>query len=395
MEVLLAFLRLGCLSFGGPIAHLGYFRTEFVERRGWVSDESFAEIVALTQSLPGPASSQTGYALGFIRAGWTGGVAAWLGFTLPSALLMLAFAFGHRAFDGRIGQAILHGLQLAAVAVVGQAVVAMQGRLAPDPLRLALALTAVAIALFAPVVLGSFLAIVFGAGAGLVLLRRDDEKKAGNEQAGHETEICFSKRAGALAACAFLLLLAVALTPHGGSPTGWSVFAAFSRAGSLVFGGGHVVLPLLEEVTVARGWISQQSFLSGYGAAQALPGPLFSFAAYLGAAVKPNPHPLLLGMCALVAIFLPGLLLITAVLPFWSSVRRRASVRAAIRGIHASVAGVLIAALYSPVWSSTVHTGSDFWIVITAFALLTVWKTQPLLVVLGACVVCWLRVALV
>jgi chromate transporter len=390
-EVLSAFLRLGCMSFGGPIAHLGYFRTELVHRRGWVSDQLFAELVALAQSMPGPASSQVAYALGLIRAGWPGGVAAWVGFTMPSALLMVAFAFGRQVFSGRTGAALLHGLQLVTVAVVAQAVVSMQAKLAPDRLRLALALVAVGITLLAPASLGTFLAIAFGTVAGLVLMR---EGASTHEE--KPLEISVSRTVGIVAAVGFVLLLAALVLPVPlGTPTGWSVFTAFGRTGALVFGGGHVVLPLLEEVTVAKGWISQQSFLSGYGAAQALPGPLFSFAAYLGAAVQPNPHPLLLGLCALVSIFLPGLLLFTAVLPFWSRIRQRQVVQAAIRGIHASVVGVLIAALYNPVWTSSIHTGSDFWIALTAFALLTVWGVQPLLLVLGVCAFCWLRSALV
>jgi len=390
-EVLLAFLRLGCMSFGGPIAHLGYFRTELVDRRGWVSDELFAELVGIAQSMPGPASSQVAYALGLIRAGWPGGLAAWLGFTLPSAVLMLAFAFGHRVFTGPTGASILHGLQLVTVAVVGQAVVSMQTKLAPDRLRLALAIVAVGITLLAPASLGSLLAIAFGAAAGLVLLRSQSQEA----QRLDLLEISVSKRVGTVAAIAFLLLVVALVLPvRMNLPSLWSVFTAFGRTGALVFGGGHVVLPLLEDVTVAKGWISQQSFLSGYGAAQALPGPLFSFAAYLGASVQPNPHPLMLGMCALVAIFLPGLLLITAVLPFWGHVRGRRSAQAAFDGIRASVVGVLIAALYNPVWSSTVHTMTDFWIALAAFALLTMWKVQPLLLVVGVCAVCWLRAAL-
>jgi len=391
VEVLLAFFRLGCMSFGGPIAHLGYFRTELVERRRWVSDEEFAELVALAQSMPGPASSQVAYALGLIRAGWPGGLGAWVGFTLPSASLMLAFAFGRQVFSGRTGAAILHGLQLITVAVVAQAVMSMQAKLAPDRLRLALAIAAMGITLLAPARVGTFLAIAFGAAAGLVLMRDGsiDEKPGG-------LKLSVSRTVGIVAAVCFGFLVGVLVVPMSfREPTLWSVFTAFGRTGALVFGGGHVVLPLLEDVTVAKGWISQQNFLSGYGAAQALPGPLFSFAAYLGAAVQPNPNPLMLGLCALLAIFLPGLLLITAVLPFWSRIRRGRTVQAAIRGIHASVVGVLIAALYNPVWSSSVHTGSDFWIALTAFALLTVWRVQPLLLALCVCMFCWLRSAFI
>jgi chromate transporter len=376
-EVFLAFLKLGCLSFGGPIAHLGYFRTEFVERRGWLTDESFAEIVALAQSMPGPASSQVGFAVGLLRAGVPGALAAWIGFTLPSALIMLAFAFGHNIFSGRLGEAALHGLQLVAVAVVAQAVATMQRTLAPDRLRLTFAILAVAIVLFSPASLGTVLAIALGAIAGIVLLPRDEVP---TEHAFHPG---VSRTAGALAGAAFALLLVASFAIHNNRIAAPALFAAFYRVGALVFGGGHVVLPLLNEATVAKGWISQQAFLSGYGAAQALPGPLFSFAAYLGAGVRPNPHPLLYGLCALGSLSLPGLLIMSAVLPFWSALRRGRIVQAALKGINASVVGVLIAALFRPLWTSTVHTPADFWIALAAFALLAVWKLQPWIVVLG------------
>jgi chromate transporter len=376
-EVFLVFLRLGCISFGGPIAHLGYFRTEFVERRRWISSETFAEIVALAQSLPGPESSQVGFAVGVLRAGILGGVAAWLGFTLPSALLMLFFAFGHNLFTGRFGQAILHGLQLVAVAVVAQAVVAMQRSLAPDRKRLALVILAVAIVLFSPASFGTLFAILFGAVSGVSLLQSDDGKTE------HAIQIGISKAAGAFAGAVFVAILSVSLAFQDDVVSGPALLASFYRAGALVFGGGHVVLPLLDEAVVAKGWISQQAFLSGYGAAQALPGPLFSFAAYLGAAVRPNAHPLLFGIFALCSIFLPGLLIMSAILPFFSNLCQGRVVQAALKGINASVVGVLIAALYRPVWTSAVNTGTDFWIAMAAFALLTVWKMQPWIVVLS------------
>jgi chromate transporter len=375
-EVFLVFLRLGCISFGGPIAHLGYFRTEFVDRRRWISSESFAEIVALAQSLPGPASSQVGFALGMLRAGVWGGVAAWLGFTSPSALLMLAFAFGHNLFAGRFGQALLHGLQLVAVAVVAQAVVAMQRTLAPDRKRLLLAILAAAIVLFSPS-LGTLFAILLGAVTGVSLLQSDDRNTE------HVIRIGISKAAGALAGAVFVVLLFVSLAFQDNLVSGPALFAGFYRAGALVFGGGHVVLPLLNDAVVAKGWISQQAFLSGYGAAQALPGPLFSFAGYLGAAVRPNAHPLIFGIFALCSIFLPGLLIMSAILPFFSNLRQGRVMQAALKGINASVVGVLIAALYRPVWTSAVNTGTDFWIAMAAFAMLAGWKMQPWIVVLS------------
>jgi chromate transporter len=388
LEVFVIFLRLGCISFGGPVAHLGYFRTEFVERRQWLNEEAFAEMIAIAQSLPGPASSQTGYMIGILRAGLPGGIAAWLGFTLPSALLMLAFAFGHLLLAGKAGDAFLHGLQLVAVAVIAQAILAMQRSLAPDILRLAFAATAAIIVLFTPASFGTLLAIALGAIAGFALVRSND----GPIQA--DFPINLSRTTGTCAAIAFSLLLAASLLFHTNRITSLSIFLRFSRTGALVFGGGHVVLPLLENAIVAKGWIGQSAFLSGYGAAQALPGPLFTFAAYLGAAIQPNPHPLLFGLVALLAVFLPGLLLITAVLPFWSAVRSRPSIRTALKGINASVVGVLIAALVRPVWTSTVHTIADCCIVLIALALLTIWKLQPWIVVLGTAAICSLAAIL-
>jgi len=381
-EVLMAFLRLGCLSFGGPIAHLGYFRGEFVERRKWCEEETFAEIVAVAQSLPGPASSQVAFSLGWLRANWTGGVAAWVGFTTPSALLMLAFAFGHQFLTGRLGLGVAHGLQLVAVAVVAQAILAMQKSLAPDWLRMALALIAAGIAFFIPTRFATLLAIGSGAQLGWVFLR---SRRA---LAVRPLPIAISKRQGALAATLFLVLLLLlpsAARVSGARPL--AVFNAFYRAGALVFGGGHVVLPLLENTVVARGWVDQATFLSGYGAAQAIPGPLFTFAAYLGAVIRPNSNPPLTGVVALVAIFLPGLLLVVAVLPFWNSMRERRQVQAALRGVNAAVVGVLMAAFIRPVWTSAVHSRFDFLVALCAFALLTFGKLPPWMVVLGCVLV--------
>lgn len=375
IEVLLVFLGLGCTSFGGPIAHLGYFRKEIVERRKWCNEKTMAEIIALAQSLPGPASSQVGFALGILRAGWLGGLAAWTGFTLPSALLMLAFAYGHSFLGGGLGQGLLHGLQLVAVAVVAQAVVAMQRSLAPDRMRAALAVLAAGLALLLPAQTATPIAIAAGAVAGLALFRSE------NDESGESIGLALPKVAGIASAAVFLALLAMALVAHSLSVSGLNVFSAFYRSGALVFGGGHVVLPLLNDAVVAPGWVTQRSFLAGYGAAQALPGPLFSFAAYLGAAVRPTPSPILYGLIGLAGIFIPGLLAMAAVLPFWSSLRQNRFAQAAIRGINASVVGILIAALYQPLWTSTIHTAGDFWIALLAFALLTLWKVQPWIVV--------------
>ena len=384
-EVFLIFLRLGCTSFGGPVAHLGYFQAEFVERRKWLSGESYAELVAIAQSLPGPASSQVGYSIGLMRAGLRGGLAAWLGFTSPSAALMLAFAFGHSLFSSKGGGALLHGLQLVAVAVVAQAVLAMRQRLAPDAKRLAFAILAAAVVLLAPPFLSTVVAIAGGGIGGVLLLRVSGETMI--ELHGP----VISRRAGSVAATLFVLLLIACVAIHGNQLNPLDLFANLFRVGAMVFGGGHVVLPLLDGSVVTKGWISQDAFLAGYGAAQALPGPLFSFAAYVGAAVKPIPHPLAAGLIALMAIFLPGLLLMTAVLPFWDGLRKRATMQSVLRGVNASVVGVLIAALYQPVWTSTVHSPMDFWIALAAFAALTAWRVAPWVVVVAVGSVCWIR----
>jgi chromate transporter len=377
--VLFAFLRLGCTSFGGPIAHLGYFRAEFVERRRWLTESTYAELIALAQSMPGPASSQVGFAIGLLRAGWLGGLAAWIGFTLPSAALMLAFAFGYGHPQGRTGAAALHGLQLVAVAVVAQAVVRMQRTLAPDMLRLSIAAIGAAIALFASPAYATALAIAAGALAGLLLMR--PMKEPARDRPSFAPPL--SRPGAAVAAILFVILLAVALRLSASRTLAAAVLAGLYRTGALVFGGGHVVLPLLDAAIVQRGWLAQSSFLAGYGAAQALPGPLFSIAAYVGAAVRPNPHPLLLGVCALVALFLPGLLLMAAVLPFWSALRRRPLIVSLLRGVNASVVGVLAAALYRPLWTTTIRTTTDFLIALAAFVLLIRFKVQPWIVVLG------------
>lgn len=379
-EVLFVFLRLGCTSFGGPIAHLGYFQKEIVERRKWCSEGTMAEIIALAQSLPGPASSQVGFALGILRAGWLGGLAAWIGFTLPSALLMLAFAYGHSFLGGSVGQGVLHGLQLVAVAVVAQAVMAMQRSLAPDRVRIAIAIAATGLALFLPSQMASLIAIATGAVAGLVLFRSVDYKNS--ESIG----VAVPKAAGVASGVAFLVLLVIVpLIAQAFSNFGLIVFSAFYRSGALVFGGGHVVLPLLEGAVVAPGWVTQKSFLAGYGAAQALPGPLFSFGAYLGAVMRPSSSPFLFSLLGLIGIFTPGMLAMTALLPFWSAMRGNRYVMSSLRGINASVVGILIAALFQPLWTSTIQSSADFWTVLSIFALLTLWKVQPWLVVL--CVV--------
>lgn len=364
-QILLAFLRLGCTSFGGPIAHLGYFREEFVARRRWLSDHEFADVVALAQTLPGPASSQTGFAIGLLRGGWLGGVAAWLGFTLPSALLMFGFAYAQRNLTV---PGVVHGLQIVAVAVVAQAVLSMQRALAPDRTRASLAVIAAAITVLCPAPFNTLVAIAFGAAAGLAFLSDPLGKSQPSDRRLH------GRRSSTICLLLFAALFAVRFLPSR-----WAVlFSNLYRSGALVFGGGHVVLPLLESSVVANGFVPERAFLAGYGAVQAVPGPLFTFSAYLGA-VAAGPLGSLL---ALLAIFLPGLLLMAAVLPFWTGLSRSIRFKATLTGVNAAVVGLLAAALYSPIWTSTIHLPVDFAIALGAFTLLTVWKLAPWQVVI-------------
>lgn len=379
LEVFLAFLRLGCTSFGGPVAHLGYFQREFVERRGWITPEAYAELVALAQSLPGPASSQVGYGIGVLSAGLPGGLAAWLGFTTPSALLMLGLALSGRELQGPHAHAALHGLQLVAVAVVAQAVLAMQQKLAPDARRLAVAALAAGIILWLPDWPGTMAVLALGALAGRWVRPAHEAPPAAD--AGLRP---LSRRTGWAALTGFLVLLGAALAGLRGTLTAGTLAAAFYRTGALVFGGGHVVLPLLQSAVVRRGWLNPDTFLAGYGAAQALPGPLFTLAAYLGASVQPAAHPLLFGLLALAGIFLPGILLMTAALPFWGEIRARSSLRSALTGINAAMVGVLFAALVRPVLPETVHSARDLLGAAVAFGLLLRTRIPVWAVVLAA-----------
>ncbi len=376
-EVFGAFLKLGLTSFGGPIAHLGYFRDELVVRRKWLGEKAYGDLVALCQFLPGPASSQVGFALGLMRAGPLGALAAWTAFTLPSALILTAFAMAATAFDNPVGQGLIHGLKLVAVAVVAQAVWGMAKSLTPDKRRAAIALSAVFAVTFGGV-FGQLAAIVIGACLGLALCRGD--AAAGT---GVATHFHVSRAAGAICLVAFFVLLfMLPLLASAANLHGIGLFDSFYRSGSLVFGGGHVVLPLLEAETVRPGWISPGAFLAGYGVAQAVPGPLFTFAAYLGAAMQPVPNGIVGAAICLVAIFLPGFLLLVGALPFWSALNAFPSAQAGMRGANAAVVGVLAAALYNPVWTSAVSTPTDFLAVLSGFLLLTVWKTPPWIVVI-------------
>ncbi len=372
-EVFRVFLKLGVTSFGGPIAHLGYFRNELVLRRQWIDEAGYGDLVALCQFLPGPASSQVGFSLGLLRGGGlAGGMAAWLAFTMPSALILLAFALGAAAFSGPAAQGLLHGLKLVAVAVVAQAVWGMARSLTPDRIRAGIALAAIAIVIGLGGSVGQIGAIALGAVAGLFLCRGEAASVAG------ELRLPVSRRGGiaALILFAVLLLVPPALASSSGQK-GVALFDAFYRSGALVFGGGHVVLPLLRAETVVPGWTNDQAFLAGYGVAQAVPGPLFTFAAYLGAVVAHPPNGVAGAAIALVAVFLPGLLLVYGMLPFWDGLRRRHAAQAGMRGANAAVVGLLGAALYDPVWTSAVLKPGDFALAIAGFLLLAVWKAPP------------------
>jgi chromate transporter len=378
VEVLLAFGKLGVSCFGGPIAHIGYFREEFVAQRRWLDEHAYADLVALCQFLPGPASSQVGFSIGLMRGGYLGGLAAWTAFTLPSAILLLLFAYGANALQGPIGTGLLHGLKLVAVAIVAQAVWGMARTLAPDRERASIAVVAALIILFSSASVAQMGAIALGGVAGLWLCRAALPASTGE---GHMS-IPVSRPVGFLCLAAFFLLLfGLPLLLTWSNSQGVALFDAFYRSGALVFGGGHVVLPLLREATVTRGWVSDDVFLAGYGAAQAVPGPLFTFAAYLGAVMKPLPHGVAGATISLIAIFLPGILVLMGALPFWETFRRHARAQAVMRGVNAAVVGLLGAALYNPVWTSSVKGPGDFGIALVGFVLLTVWQTPPLIVV--------------
>ncbi len=381
-EVFAAFLRLGLTSFGGPIAHLGYFRTELVERRRWVDDREYADLVALCQFLPGPASSQVGFALGLRRAGLWGALAAFVAFTLPSAVVMIAFAFGASLLEGPIAAGVIDGLKIVAVAVVAHAVWGMARTLTPDTRRALIGGAALVIALVWAGGGGQLVAIAVGAVAGIVLCRSEGmqpEAPASSRVIG---------RTGAFVALAGFVVLVVgapivaALTQNGAA----ALVAAFSRAGALVFGGGHVVLPLLDAEVVAPGWVSADAFLAGYGVAQAVPGPLFTFAGYLGAISDVGPGGVVGGVIALLALFAPGFLLLLGVLPFWHSLRARPLARAALAGANAAVVGILAAALYTPVFTTAVTDVFSFALAAVCFVLLTAVRMPPWAAVLiGAC----------
>jgi chromate transporter len=379
LEVFRAFLKLGCTSFGGPVAHLGFFRHEFVERRQWIDDAGYADLVALCQFLPGPASSQVAMALGWKRAGHLGAFCAWLGFTLPSAVLMLAFAYGVQSLNGFSHSGWVLGLKIAAVAVVAQALWQMARRLCPDAPRATIAGAGLILLLLVPAARMQLVVIGGGALAGILLKPRFSPMA---KQVSRSTGP--SRSAGLNSLVAFFLLLLVLPLAARIWPLPWlQIVDAFYRAGALVFGGGHVVLPLLEAATVGRGWLDHNTFLAGYGAAQALPGPLFTFAAYLGATIGIGPQGIIGGLLALVSIFLPSALLIFGVLPHWDRLRQIPLAQALLAGTNAAVVGLLGAAFYSPICTSALTATVPILIAIGAFAGLMFGKMPPWLVVLA------------
>ncbi|MFP7636280.1 chromate efflux transporter [Pseudomonas veronii] len=384
-SVFLIFLRLGLTSFGGPVAHLGYFRDEFVTRRRWLSERSYGDLVALCQFLPGPASSQVGIALGLSRAGYGGALAAWLGFTLPSAVVLILFALGIAQHSTALPPGALHGLKVVAVAVVAQAVWGMARNLCSDAARITVMLIAACVALLQTSAWGQVAVISAAALAGLLLFKP-------TPPAAHDAlPVTLSRRAGAMWLSLFVLVLAglpilAQLIPN----QGLAMIDAFYRSGSLVFGGGHVVLPLLQAEVVPTGWVNNDVFLAGYGAAQAMPGPLFTFAAFLGASMSQAPSGWLGGLLCLLAIFAPSFLLVLGALPFWESLRRSPRTQAALAGVNAAVVGLLLAALYQPVWTSAIFSARDFGLALVGLVALMVWKLPPWLVVVGSGALGWL-----
>ena len=377
LEVLRVFAKLGISSFGGPVAHLGYFRQEIVVRRKWVDEAAFADLIGLCQFLPGPSSSQTGIALGLTRAGVKGGLAAWIGFTLPSAILMTVFAYMTTLFKGIIQAGWLDGLLIAAVAVVASAVWGMAKKLCPDLPRATMAIAAAVLLLLWPLAVVQISIIALGGVCGWIFLRGAQTVKA------EPLPLTLPRRLAVICWILFFaLLIGLPVLRQLTHSQPVALFDTFYRVGSLVFGGGHVVLPLLQREVVPAGWVTNDQFLAGYAAAQAVPGPLFSFSAYLGAVSKSAPNGWLGAFIALTAIYLPSFLLLIGILPFWNRLRAFQPFQAALRGINAAVVGILLSALYQPIWTSAIHTSADFALALVAFGLLAIWKLPPWMVVL-------------
>ncbi|MEH6754592.1 MAG: chromate efflux transporter [Alphaproteobacteria bacterium] len=384
LKIFLTFLVLGATAFGGPVAHFGYFRTEFVDRRRWIDERGFADLVSLCQFLPGPASSQTGIAIGMIQRGWAGGFAAWLGFTTPAAIIMIGLGFGLSFAQTASGQGVIHGLKLAAVAVVANALWGMARSACGSPLKASFAAAACVAILFAGSAWFQVAVIALAAIAGSLLIRDEPAK----------IEVPDTRTGGRMISAALfvvflLLLFGLPLLVKASASGNLEAFASFYRVGSLVFGGGHVVLPLLEAELVPTGWMSTDAFLAGYGAAQAIPGPMFALTGYLGNVINPGGGYLggwTGGLIAIVAVFLPSFLLLGAALPYWDLLRSRGRIRCALSGVNAAVVGLLLAVLYSPVWTSTVEDTSDFATVVIAAVLLAMWRLPSWLVVMLAAI---------
>lgn len=384
-SVFLIFLRLGLTSFGGPVAHLGYFRAEFVSRRRWLSERSYADLVALCQFLPGPASSQVGIALGLSRAGYRGALAAWAGFTLPAAVVLILLALGLTHYGSLLPYGALHGLKVVAVAVVAQAVWGMARNLCTDALRITVMMVAACIIVLETSAWTQVSVMAVAGLAGLLLF------KPAQAVAHDPLPSPLGRRAGVAWLSLFVVLLVgLPLANELISNQTLAMVNAFYRSGSLVFGGGHVVLPLLQSEVVQPGWVDNQTFLAGYGATQAMPGPLFTFAAFLGAAMNQAPTGISGGLIALLAIFLPSFLLILGALPFWEAMRRSPRTQAALIGVNAAVVGLLLAALYHPVWTSAIDRPQDFGLALLALVALMFWKLPPWLVVIAGGASGWL-----
>jgi chromate transporter len=385
LEVLGIFTRLGLTSFGGPVAHLGYFREEIVIRRKWVDERTYGDLVGLCQFLPGPASSQTGISLGIMRAGLLGGLMAWVGFTLPSAILLTFFAYWANVLHTVFAFGILHGLMVVAVAVVAQAVWGMARTHCPDRSRATIAILAAIATLLLPAGIVQVAIITTAGIIGWLLLKSSDVTIAPSSPA---LRTLIPRTLAITSLVLFTVLLALFLLPNLFYQLhALALFGSFYRSGSLVFGGGHVVLPLLQAAVVLPGWVTEAQFLTGYSAAQAVPGPLFTFSAYLGAIEGPYPNGWVGATIALLGIYLPSFLLLIGVLPFWNSLRNQSAFQAALRGINAAVVGLLLAALYQPVWTSTIKNAYDFLFALAAFGLLVFWKLPPWTVVLLAALV--------
>ncbi len=374
--IFLAFLKLGLTAFGGPIAHIGFYREAFVKQRQWLDEKTFAQLLAVCQFLPGPASSQMGFSIGLIKGGWLGALAAFIAFTLPSALLLFAFAGFAYLLDGETGQAIINGLKLVAVAVVAHAVWGMAQKLTPDWPRRLIALAALIILLLISIAWMQLAVIAMGAVLGLWLC------KANQHEAVNGFTLPYGRKLGWVFLTLFSILLLLSLSMMSGNPTPDNLFAAFYQAGALVFGGGHVVLPLLEQSTVANGWLSTDSFLAGYGAAQAVPGPLFTLSTYLGANIDTGLASGWSALIATIAIFLPGFLLVLGILPFWAKLAEFPKAASAIAGVNAAVVGLLAAALYDPIFTEGVSSWIDFGIALGGFLILAVLKRSALWTVL-------------